>query len=142
SHFIADPVAAATKGVGDRSALLASPPISAAQAVANAAQNIGEQLTMEAVSPKAAEPEGSQRRQEFTAPGLNEATARLIWLPTDGATLRLCWDVMVVSKSRGEMFTVLIDAQSGEALVRISRTAYATPASYRVFTGDSPSPFS
>ncbi|MBC8094309.1 MAG: M36 family metallopeptidase, partial [Akkermansiaceae bacterium] len=142
SHFIADPTAAADKAVGDRAAVLANPPISAAQAVANAGQNVGEQLSVEAVAPKDAEPEGSQRRQQFTAPGLNEATAKLVWLPMDGTTLRLCWDVLLVSRSRGEMFTVLVDAQTGEAVVRICRTAYATPASYRVFTSDSPTPFS
>ena len=67
---------------------------------------------------------------------------RLLWLPMDAATLRLCWDVTLTVKSRGETFRLLVDAQTGEVLVRRCLTTYLSNASYRVFTNDSPSPFS
>ena len=47
-----------------------------------------------------------------------------------------------MSRARGEMFRVLVDAQTGEVLLRRCLTSYLSDASYRVFTSDSPSPFS
>jgi len=71
-----------------------------------------------------------------------DADAKLSWVPTDSQTLRLCWDVTVISRQRGEMFRILLDAANGEVLVRRCLTSYLTDASYRVFTNDSPTPFS
>src|SRR5205814_3348350 len=56
--------------------------------------------------------------------------------------MRLCWEVILTSRSRGEMFRVLIDADTGEPLVRHCLTDYLSEATYRVYTGDSPSPLS
>src|ERR1041384_3144577 len=56
--------------------------------------------------------------------------------------MRLCWFVRVVSQGRGEAFHLLIDADSGELLVRRAVTVYLTNATYNVFTSDSPSPLS
>ena len=58
------------------------------------------------------------------------------------AEFRLCWDVILTSRLRGEMFRVLVDAQSGEVMLRRGLTRYISDASYRVYTSDSPSPFS
>jgi uncharacterized repeat protein (TIGR01451 family) len=143
SHFIRAPAAAADRGTPARAALEANPGISAADAIARAAQDLGETLTAGEVTPVEAQPAGPERRQHFHAPGLNgEAGARLNWLPMDDSTMRLCWQVILVSHNRGEMFEVLIDAVTGEALVRHGLTNYSSDASYRVYTSDSPSPFS
>jgi len=96
-----------------------SPELTAVQAEAGAAQSFGE-----------------------TNQILAEMAPKLLWLPMDAATLRLCWDVTLTVKSRGETFRVLVDAQTGEVLVRRCLTTYLSTASYRVFTSDSPSPFS
>ncbi|HOX55770.1 MAG TPA: M36 family metallopeptidase [Candidatus Paceibacterota bacterium] len=142
SQFVPKAEAAAERGTPNRAALLAAPPLSALQAVALAAQNVRVELQAENVTALAAAANSSQR-QKFKAPGLSgEGDAKLIWLPINQRTLRLCWDVVLTSRARGEMYRVLVDAQSGAALVRHCLTEYHTDASYRVFTSDSPSPFS
>lgn len=142
SQMVADPEAAAGAGIGSRAALLAAPPVAVEQAVAAAGQNVGELVTGESVhamGPPGAEPD---RRQQFRAAMLTDADARLAWLAMDESTLRLAWDVTLSSRSRGEMYRVLVDAQTGGVLVRQALTAYLTDATYRVYTSESPTPFS
>ena len=57
-------------------------------------------------------------------------------------SLRLAWQVVLTSRVRGEMFLCIVDAVTGEVVVRRGLTKYISNASYRVFTSDSPSPFS
>ncbi|MBI5384185.1 MAG: M36 family metallopeptidase [Verrucomicrobia bacterium] len=165
SQFVPAPTEAADKGLPNRKLLQAAPPISAPRAVASAAQIVGDEVTEDQLTPvdSADEPTGefrTERRLErsssetqsalrpdsarkFKAAGLKgESTARLVWLPLDREELRLCWDVLLTSGSRGEMFRVLVDAATGEVWLRRCLTEYLTNASYRVFTSDSPSPFS
>ena len=142
-------------GRGDKN--VAAPPVSGREAVALAARNLGEELASEKVTAIGAatslSPQAPVRgdknvaapieRQKFHAPALRgESSAQLVWLAMDKATLRLCWDVVLTSRRRQEMFRVLVDARTGEALVRRGLTHYLSEASYRVFTSDSPSPFS
>ncbi len=47
-----------------------------------------------------------------------------------GEKLRLCWEVILTSHARGEMFRVLVDAQSGEVRVRHCLTQYISDATY------------
>src|SRR6185312_11009008 len=83
------------------------------------------------------------RKQIFRAPQLKgDATASLTWLPMNATQLRLCWDVILLGRSSGAMFRVLVDTTTGEALVRLCLTSDISDATYRVFTSDSPSPFS
>jgi autotransporter-associated beta strand protein len=143
SHFIPDTDTAATRGTPDRATLVAAPVVSAPKAVALAAQNIGTELTANQVTVLAAAEAGPEKHQKFKAPGLiGESDARLTWLPTDRNTLRLCWDVVLMSRQRGEMFRLVLDARTGEVLVRTCLTHDLSDATYRVFTSDSPSPFS
>jgi hypothetical protein len=143
SQFLSNPDAAATHGTPDRAALVASPFIPAQQAVALAARDVGEKFEAQDVvstQPAAADPE---RLEKFKASVLKgEAEAKLIWLPMDKDSLRLCWDVVLMSKQRGEMFRTLVDVRTGEVLLRRCLTSYISNASYRVWTSDSPSPFS
>lgn len=140
SHLMADPEAAASDA--NRASLLAELPVTAEAAVAAAGQEVGERVTKASVRPSgppAAEPD---RKQTFRAAMLTDAEAKLIWVPMDAATLRLAWDVTVSSRTRAEMYRVLVDATTADILVRQSLTAYLSEASYRVFTTESPTPFS
>jgi len=144
SHFVGHPDEAANRGHVNRAALQAAPVISAKEAVASAAQNLGERLGIYQLSEMEALPQGAEKRQQFRAVVAlrGPAHARLVWLPLDSVSMRLCWEVILSSRARGEMFRVLIDSETGEALLRHCLTAYISPATYRVFTSDSPSPFS
>ena len=142
SQFVpaAEPAAAAQ---ANRAARPTAPLISASQAIARAALALEEDLSAELIVALDAEPQGAEQRQRFKAGPLpGEAQASLIWLPLDRATLRLCWQVELTRRAGGERFRVLIDAQTGEALARRCLTLYLSDATYRVFTSDSPSPFS
>jgi uncharacterized repeat protein (TIGR01451 family) len=144
SHMLANPVQAATAGTPNRASLQAAPATTALQALIAAAENIGEYLPEAGVvttnTPDTAD---AVKRQTFTAPSLKgEAEVRLIWLPMSASSLRLCWDVVLMSRARGEMFRVLIDVQTGRPLLRNCLTEYITNATFRVYTSDSPSPFS
>jgi hypothetical protein len=140
SQFLADPVAAANRGTRRRAARLAAPPIPAVEAVAISARNIGEAVQAADLTPTSA-PAGVERKQAFRAAALRGATVQFTWLPMDKGSARLCWDVVLTGKTTGEMFRILIDATTGEAQVRQGLTNYISEATYRVFTGDSPTPF-
>ncbi len=143
SHFIPNPAQAADAAYPNRAALVSSPTISAKQAVALAAQNLGETLNEAEVSAVETAVEGAEQRQHFQAPPLNgDARVKLVWLPMNRSNLRLCWDAELTSRARGELYRMLVDVQTGEVLVRHCLTEYISDASYQVFTSDSPSPFS
>lgn len=141
SGFVADPIAAAARGVGDRASALGQPKVSAAEAVRIAAAGIGDEVGGRGVAPQG-KPEGVTRRQEFRTAALTGARAEYVWLPMDGQTLRLCWQLLFTSRARGELYRVLVDTQTGEPLIRHCLTNYISNASFRVYTSDSPTPFS
>jgi hypothetical protein len=142
SRFVRDAAQAVSRGAPSQSAF-ATPAIAAAEATALAAQNIGENAAAQgltAVGEPAASPE---KHQKFKAAFLlGESKAKLTWLALESDKLRLCWDVILTSRARSEMFRVLVDAQAGEVLVRHCLTEYLSDATYNVFTSDSPSPLS
>jgi uncharacterized repeat protein (TIGR01451 family) len=143
SQFLTNPVAAANAGTPGRAALEASPAISAGQALVLATKNIGEELPFEALRQKPGIEPGAELRTRFTAPQLKgDSEARLVWLPINSGSLRLCWDVVLMSVRRGEMFRSVVDAQSGQILVRRCLTENISDVTYRVYTSDSPSPMS
>ncbi|MFZ2644495.1 MAG: M36 family metallopeptidase, partial [Verrucomicrobiia bacterium] len=143
SQFLADPAKAADKGSANRLTAQQAPKVSAAQAVVAAANSIGETTTEKEVTATGQAPIGAEKRQHHTARGLlGETDAKLVWLPMNRDTLQLCWEVVLTSQTRGEMFQIVVDAQTGEVLVRRCLTTYISDASYNVFTSDSPSPFS
>jgi uncharacterized repeat protein (TIGR01451 family) len=143
SQFVPAPDGAANRGVPGRAAVMAAPAISAAQAVKLAAENLGEQTQNESATAAGAAEAGPEQNQKFRAPFLRgESRVKLIWVPMDKDTLRLCWDVELTGRQRNEMYRLLIDAQSGAVVIRRCLTEYISDATYRVFTSDSPSPFS
>jgi hypothetical protein len=120
----------------------ARPQLSAAQALVVAAHDLGQELK-EADLRASGSAVGNERKQRFTAPAIRrEAHTRLVWLPTSDSTMTLCWEVALCVRARAEVYRILIDARSGEVLVRRCQTTDISNASYRVFTGDSPTPMS
>lgn len=143
TRFLPDAVKAADAGTANRAAAQSAPAISAAEAIVNAAKDVGSDLAISQVR-GSGEPAGATRRQSFNAsPVLSgESVAQLVWLPTSDASLRLSWQVVFTSRSRGEMFESIVDAQTGEVIIRRGLTEYISDATYNVYTSDSPSPFS
>jgi len=143
SGFLADAASAADAGVRQRAAAGAPPSLSAMEAAATAWKHLGDSVELAALTPMDDPPSGLDQRHRFRAETLKrEGEARLIWLPMAASELRLCWEVVLTGRARGEMFRVLVDAQAGGILLRRSLTACISDATYRVFTSDSPSPFS
>ncbi len=140
------PNLAKAAGVGvlqQRAAWLAAPNVAVTEAIAVAAKSVGEGLAVAEVSAVDAGPVGAEKRQRFKAGTLpGETRTRLVWLPIDRSTLRLCWEIDLTRHQGGESYRLLIDARTGEVLVRRCLTFYLSDATYRVYTGDSPSPFS
>src|SRR4030095_3708698 len=140
SRFVPDPGQAAKAGTPNRAEVIRTPVISARQAIAKAASNLGTELEENSLI-SLGDPEGAESRQAFNAPLLRgEARAKWVWLPMNRNSLRLAWRVELSSRARPELYSVVVDAQTGEAMLRRSLTSYLTDASYRVYTGDSPSP--
>jgi uncharacterized repeat protein (TIGR01451 family) len=143
SLFIAEPDRAADAGTPNRAALRNAPVISAVQAVLLAAESIEEELEAAGIVPLSARPEGNEKRQSFRAGRLpGEAQVRLVWLPMNESSLLLCWEIELTRRAGGERYRVLLDARTGQVQLRRRLTVYLSDATYRVFTSDSPMPFS
>lgn len=141
SHFL--PNLSAAQGKSQKSPKASAATISAERAIQSAATNVGDEIFVQNVSPVGLAAAGNERKRTFITSGLSgDIAASLVWLPMSRKDLRLCWDVLFTSRSRGQMFRSLVDAQTGEVLVRRCLTRSISDASYRVYTSDSPSPFS
>jgi hypothetical protein len=89
THMIPDLEKADELDVGARLELIAQPPVSAEEAVAAAAINIGESIDFPAEVISDAPAEDRKGDQRFVADGLvGEARARLVWLPISRSSLR------------------------------------------------------
>jgi hypothetical protein len=140
SHFVPSPDSAAGTATSTAGVRRSQPAMTAPQALVVAALNIGDSLGAPDLSVRSA-PDGANLRQTFSAEALKgDATVQLVWLPMSRNQLRLCWEVIFMSRSRGEMFRILLDAQTGGVLIRRSLTENISNASYEVFTTPSPAP--
>src|SRR5205085_9459649 len=113
SQFIPAPSEAARNGQPDKTALLTAPPISARQALVITARNVGQELEDEKLISTQAPAETTMpvatAIQRFNAPGLKgPAEVKLVWLPMNTTQMRLCWEVIFMSRARGEMFRTLL----------------------------------
>jgi hypothetical protein len=139
SQFVPD-LPMAVSQIAARTTLEATPPISARQAIILAAQNIGDVLSGNQLAAQDS-PQGNEQVQHFRgSPVLNNTSARLTWLPVAVSTLRLCWNVNVESRARGELYQILVDAQTGEIWLRQCLTEYISNISLNVWTNESPTP--
>ena len=136
SQFIPDP-AAADPGVDP-----AAPALSATDALRVALEHLGEEDLQAELVPVEL-PAGAEQRQRFESRAIRrQAHLRLVWLPMNELELRLCWNVAVKPRSRGEVYRLILDVATGEVLGRRCQTVALSNASYRVYTSDSPTPFS
>jgi hypothetical protein len=141
SQFMSNIAIASEKG-RRKPAILTEPVISARQAIASAALNLGEVISFEEIAADD-QPAGAEKKQHFRANKLKRSSkARLVWLPMDEDTANLCWEIWLTPRNQAETYRVLVDAETGEVLVRHCMTVYISSASYRVFTSDSPTPLS
>ncbi|MBM3846997.1 MAG: hypothetical protein FJ405_12020, partial [Verrucomicrobia bacterium] len=121
--------------------LLKNPPVSAESAIGMAATSIGEDSS--GLSSLSALEQGSALPQQYQAPGIpGVITASLVWLPLTRNAITLCWKIELTRRQGGERYQVLIDARSGLLMLRRCLTVYLQPATYEVFTSDSPTPLS
>ncbi|MDB6024302.1 MAG: hypothetical protein JWM68_525 [Verrucomicrobiales bacterium] len=143
THFVSDLKKAADAGRQNRATGGNEPSINAADAIVNAARSIKHFVARNQLSPSDEE-QGPQKKRHFRATAVlnGEINTALVWIPMDGQTLRLAWQVILTSRERGEMFLFVVDATSGEVIVQRCLTNYISNATYNVFTSDSPSPFS
>ncbi len=143
SRLLPHVAAAANNGMSNRMWVQKNPTIAAVQAASIAANLTGENTTPEDFTALDLQPDGAELRCRFSGPELIEpARARLVWLPINRERLRLGWEVVLTGRSRGERYRVIVDAETGVALLRHCLTDYISDASYRVFTSDSPTPMS
>ncbi len=137
SQFVPDAVHAKKNPEHPRLATL-----SARRAILLAALHLGEDLIEGDIRPVPGR-KGRTGSEHFSAKQLKgDIDARLVWLPMDRSTLRLSWDIILTRGKDRLMFRILVDALSGEVLIRRCLSSDISNASYRVFTSDSPSPFS
>ncbi len=144
SQFLPELDQAANAGTPNRAALVAQPIISAKQAVFFTARNVEADLGEASITAVDDPSTDADKHQRFRAPPhlSGEVEVHLVWLPMSSSVMRLCWEVVLTSHARSEMFRVLVDVRNGEALFRQCLTSYLSDATYRVFVSDSPSPFS
>jgi hypothetical protein len=142
SEFLANPETAAPVAQQEAVTRRAVLPITALRALNLSTQNLGvaEPAEWESVSG----PEGVERIQKFATLGWPAATrVALIWLPMDALSVRLCWRVWMTEPVHNTGYELFIDATTGEVLKRRCVTEHASaPATYNVFTSESPTPFS
>ena len=137
SQFLPDPPGAAKNPKSKTVARLSN-----LRAIANAARNVGDELLETDI--RATRPQADARGiQHFAARLLkDDIDVRLVWLPMDRETMGLCWEIILTRRRTSIMYRLLVDADTGEILVRHCLTSDLSNASYRVFSSDSPSPFS
>jgi len=67
---------------------------------------------------------------------------RFVYFPLTARTLRPAFSILISERGSADVFEVLVDARTGAILTSVNHTVYegAMPATYRVFTSDSPAP--
>ncbi len=139
SSLMADPSGSAKRGMPRRVPGVVA--IDARNAIVAAAADLGDQvLPAQVTSVNAAQ---GDRYQSYSTPALKGPTrARLVWLPMDRNSLRLCWEILLTSRSQKAAFRMLVDSETAKVWLRQGLTHNISDATFRVYTSDSPSPFS
>ncbi len=131
--------AAAEAGTPNWHQVLRQPPVSAADAVMAASAGLGSTMSASDLSLLDG-PNGPTARTSFESPALSgKAEASLAWLRMDESSLKLCWQVFL-KPANGELFQVLVDAVTGETIVRNSLTFHGMSWYTYAFYEDSPMP--
>lgn len=133
SQFLPDPAAAA----GGVTAAEAT--VSASQAIIAALASLGDTVGANEISALGAA--GSSGYDKFAVRN-TDLHGRMVWLPMSRSSLRLAWELHVTNLRTREVFRMLVDAQTGVVVMRHNLTCHISDATYNVFTGDSPAPWS
>ncbi|HTG45842.1 MAG TPA: M36 family metallopeptidase, partial [Verrucomicrobiae bacterium] len=140
SSFVPQPEAAANLANANRAAERSSPILSVAEAIAGAAEALGVAVFAEEVM-ALDEPQGLDKHQQLAAGTLaGHVTAKLVWLPLAADRLALSWQLELTRPVPNERYRVLIDARSGEILLRRKLTINLTDVAYRIYPTGSPAP--
>jgi len=143
SHFILDPAKAVQAGALNRNAAPGRPGISAVKALVLAAADLGVTLDEEGITMDEGPVGAEQKQTLYAGPLAGPAWAQQYWVPMDADTTRLCWQVFVTARlPKMERYQMLMDARTGEVILRRNVTVNISPATYNIFPSDSPSPFS
>jgi hypothetical protein len=125
-----------------------TPTLSVQEAVSRAAGVLGDTIPSASVKAKD-QAQGRERKQKFQAQGISDTFALLTYFPMNESEVRLGWDVTLASLARNEMHRVVVDAVTGEPLVRMNLTNTISNATYNVYGDattlqpfDSPAPMS
>ncbi len=123
----------------DAGTLPTSPSISAPQAIALAAASVGWDVDERQLVEKTS---GAAGRATFSRASMaDDPTVWLVYFPLSPGLARLAWATQIIGDPMG--YLVLLDAQDGSLLFRKNLTDFQTqPASYTVYTDDSPAPLS
>lgn len=144
SLFVPNVEAASGMNAEQRSAIYGQPAVPVKEALILAADNLGDRLTLDEIVVTVGNPAQPAPTFRLRSPDLKgEASATLVWLPTSRVNIRLCWKVVLMNNADADLFSLLVDAETGEIQARHSRTSHfqIQPVSYRVYTGESPTPF-
>ncbi len=139
SLFLPDPTRAANAGTPNRASIQINPPVQAEEALIRAATSLNDTLAAAEVVADGTAAGGAYAR--FRLP-YGRAHLRQVWFPLNRHSMRPAWEIWMPQRSTREQFQVLVDAETGELLIRRHRTYFLSDATYNVYTSDSPSPFS
>ncbi|MCS7090024.1 MAG: M36 family metallopeptidase [Limisphaera sp.] len=138
SRMVAEPISAAERGTPGWPALMERAPVDPRQALERTLQHLGQSSARHELRVlTTVEPHGYRR---FLLGG-RSGWMRQVWLPLDGTRLRLAWEVHMPRERAPEQYQVVLDAETGEIILRRQTSFFISNASYRVYTSDSPSPF-
>ena len=116
SEFVPDPAGAARRGILRAGQVPGVPSVPAEVALRAAGRSLEEEIAVAEVKLVGEAGKDAERKQKLVCGALlGETLAKLTWLPMDRQTLRLCWDLTLTSRARGEMFRILVDAKRGSA---------------------------
>ncbi len=110
----------AARGQNRRSVRL----VAAAQAAIAAAGNVRPSAAFSPV-PAGVQPQGAGAARFDRGPFKRDVTATPVWFPLNGA-LRLAWRVEVEPDGDPQLYDVVVDAESGEVLLRRNKILYAS----------------
>lgn len=120
-----------------------APKLSDLEAIRAASANVGLRLSTDPVAGPA---QGvDQQRTWDRAPEMgnqDKVESRLVYFARSRTNIVPAWSVVIPTPGPGNTYEMVVDATNGDILWRYNRLVWDTtqPASYRVFTSDSPAP--
>ena len=115
---------------------LLTPHISLEQALQSAAENLGCK-----VIPPITIKQKTNNQFTLTSAGIRgESIAEFVWFPFNDKKLNLAYEFILTSSVNKETFRIIVDANSGDILLRQGLTKYIGEATYHVYTNESPTP--